>query len=120
MLNKERHSSDSSSVSSNTTDNTSRATTPQTSWSATTLQKKMNRLNQFKIQPIEADQSSIHSTTSEQVATVSIKSPDGMNTQNQQQQEWVNPYWGPKSNSGTIVTQSETNPIVNNNTNIEK
>ena len=119
MFNQEHRSSDLESVSSETSDITSRATTIPGSWSATTLQQKLNQLNQYNIHPLDDDdQSSVSTDTT--VHTVTNNNHDVQNTniqqsnvgttQNHQQSTWVNPYWGPNPQSGTTVThQSNTN-----------
>ena len=125
MFNPDRRSSDIDSVSSATSDATSRATTIPNSWSATTLQDKLKQLGQYNIRPIDDDDddhSSNSSDTPEGAMSVNSKSndmhrnniiqPNNMNTQNQQQ-PWVNPYWGPTSSSGTIPSPSDANHSVN-------
>ncbi|CAF0972534.1 unnamed protein product [Adineta ricciae] len=124
MFNPDRRPSDIDSVSSATSNATSRATTIPNSWSATTLQDKLKQLSQYNIRPVDDDDdhSSNSSDTPEGAMSVNSKNndmqrnniiqPNNMNAQNQQQ-PWVNPYWGPTSNSGTTTYPSDVNPSVN-------
>ncbi|UJR14007.1 hypothetical protein I4U23_001007 [Adineta vaga] len=123
MYNYDRRPSDLDSASSSvTSDVTSRATTIQNSWSATTLQEKLRQLSQYNIRPIDDDQSSVSTDMTAQETTVIQMNNDAqrnhsnssndnntVNQQQQQQQPWINPYWGVNSNSETTTTQSETN-----------
>ena len=116
-----RRPSDSESISSQTSNATSRATTLPDSWSdaASLNQQKINRLNKLHIQPIQDDHVSTPSSNSASVVTVVDRRADaqrggnnqfnGGNTQNQQQQKWINPYWGPDWKPGAAVTRSGTN-----------
>ena len=119
-----RRPSDSESISSQTSNATSRATTLPDSWSDTASlnRQRITRLNKLHIQPIQADHTSSPSSNGESVVTVINKKPDVQrtgnnqfnegNTQNQrqqQQQPWINPYWGPDGKPGAEVTRSGTN-----------
>ncbi|CAF1186408.1 unnamed protein product [Adineta steineri] len=128
MYNQEYDPSDIESLSSGTSNTsvmTSRATTIPNSWSATTLQQKLQQLAQFNIHPLDDDQSSDSTDATVQFITSMNKSLDttrsnsnqlnGVSTQNQQQQQpWVNPYWGPKLSASATVNQPETNPTNKN------
>lgn len=90
------------SVSSQTSDVTSRATTIPDSPSETSIptRERIERSNRI--------QSSTPTTTSASVNTVISKnsSAQGIN-RNQQQQPWVNPYWGSSATSGGNVIKRE-------------
>ena len=129
MYDQAYHPSDLESVSSKTSDATSRATTIPNSWSATTLQEKLNQLNQYNIHPIDDDQSSTSTETTARYVTMmnnnistqrnNVNPTSAGTTQNQPQPAWVNPYWGPSTHTGTTATQSATNPINNNANTVE-
>jgi hypothetical protein len=124
MYEQGRRPSDSATASSETSNITSRATTISDSNGDITLQQPMNPSN---IQPKEDERSSISLTTLENVGTVADKKTDiqttnnnqsdQINTQNQQQQPWVNPYWGSNWKPGATTARSGTN---NNNNNIKQ
>ncbi len=127
MYKREPYPSESESMSTETSDVTSRATTLPDSWSETMLQNQQ-KLDRVNIQLNKEDQSSTPSTTTPSDSTIISKKPDiqrtnnnqanQVNTQNQQQQQtWVNPYWGPNWKPGVTATQSGTSNInINTNT----
>ncbi len=127
MYKREPYPSESESMSTETSDVTSRATTLPDSWSETMLQNQQ-KLDRVNIQLNKEDQSSTPSTTTPSDSTIISKKPDiqrtnnnqanQVNTQNQQQQQtWVNPYWGPNWKPGVTAAQSGTSNInINTNT----
>ena len=96
---------DSESVSSQTSDATSRATTVYSSSEASvSTQGKADRSN---IPLNESNRSSSPTTTTASVNTV-ISRNSGAQGINRNQQPWVNPYWGPSSKSNTTGTNANT------------
>jgi len=123
MYRQARHHSDSESISSETSDATSRRTTPSESWSNTALQQQ--QINRLNIQPNEDDRFSIPLTTIASDNTIISKKPNMQNTNDnksnqvtnlnqQQQQTWVNPYWNSNGKADVAATQSGTNNTSNN------
>jgi hypothetical protein len=117
MYFQESRPSDSESLTTETSDVTSRATTLPDSSSDTVLRQQQG-INRLNIQPEEEDRSSTPVTTTASVSTVISKKSDIQkpnSTQNQQQKPWVNPYWDANRKPNTAGTQTG-----NNNTNIEQ
>ncbi|CAF1990621.1 unnamed protein product [Rotaria magnacalcarata] len=123
-----RSHSDVDSISSETSDVTSRATTLPDTWSDVKsdatfeYQSSINGLDSLDISPLpEDDHSSILSSTAASVSTVVDQKMDKDRTDNNnesnesniqnQQQTWSNPYWNSNGNSQTSVTQLPTNKI---------
>jgi hypothetical protein len=132
MFNQGRYPSDSESISSETSDVTSRKTTSSDSWSDTALQQEQQQIDRLNIQLNEEDRSSIPLTTIPSENTVNSKKPSMQNTNNnqsnqvttlneqqqQQQQIWVNPYWDSNGKADVAAAQPGTNKT-SNNTNIQ-
>ncbi|CAF2750482.1 unnamed protein product [Rotaria sp. Silwood2] len=133
MYNQGRSHLNSDSMSSETSNATSRGTTFTGSFSdiksntTPEYQPITSGLDQLNIHSIEDDHSSAFSSTAPSVSTV-INMKLDMNTikdnrsnemiAHKQQKPWVNPYWGPNWKPNTTATQSEANTI-NKNTNIQ-
>jgi negative regulator of sigma E activity len=114
--------SDLESMSSQTTDVTSRATTVSDSASDATLtmQQEKGPIN-IQRKEEEWDRSLTPTTNTASVNTVISKNSNGQraynnqtNAGNQQQQSWVNPYWGSNAKSNAAGLQSGTNKVQNN------
>jgi len=130
MFNQGRYPSNSESISSETSDVTSRKTTSSDSWSDTALQQQeqQQQIDRLNIQLNEEDRSSIPLTTIPSENTVDSKKPSMQNTNNnqsnqvttlnEQQQIWVNPYWDSNGKANVAAAQPGTNKT-SNNTNIQ-
>lgn len=122
MFQQGRRPSDSESETSETSDVTSRATTLPDSWSNAALSQQQQQLKSLDIQQIEDDRS-LTPTPTASVNTVISNKAVGQKANNtpsnqvntQQQQPWVNPYWGANWKPNTSIVQSGTN-----NPNIQK
>ena len=118
-----RRPSDLESMSSQTSDVTSRATTIPDSTSDSTLQHLLTEDN-VNNQAEGENRTLTPATTTGSVDTVVSKKPDAQRssnnqlnqatTGNQQQQQWVNPYWDSDGKSSSTGVQSKTNQSNNN------
>jgi hypothetical protein len=130
MYNRGRLPSDEESVSSETSDVTSRATTIPDSWSdiksETDFQQQgTNQSNLLNIQSVDDGRFSTTSgTTNASIETVVNNNPEILRPNNNQfpavspqnsnqQQRWINPYWGADQKPTITVTPSGNNKITN-------